>query len=79
MDSQPNLPPIPPNFLDMNELISQLFQKIERLEVDVRECNTGHKATLELQNGALVRALEQNTQVLIRLEDFLSRKKQSPR
>ncbi len=66
---------IPPNFLDMNELISQLFQKIERLEADVRECNNGHKSTLELQNGALVRALEQNTQVLNRLEAFLSRKK----
>jgi len=72
MDSQPQPPPIPPNFLDMNTLIAQLFQKMERLEIDVRECHTSHKTTLEMQNGAIVRALEQNTTALNQIKEVLS-------
>lgn len=75
MDSQQVTPPIPPNFLDMNELINQLFQKIERLETDVRDCHLRHIETTAFQNGALVRTLEQNTQALKRIEEFLKKKK----
>ena len=76
MDSQPNKPPIPPpQQLNMDKLIEQLFERLVRLETDVKECHNNHRQTLEIQNGAIVRALEQNTQVLIRLEAFLSRKK----
>lgn len=73
MDSQPNMPPIPPpQQLNMDKLIEQLFERITRLEVDVRECNANHKQTLELQNGAIVRALEQNTRVLENINNYMS-------
>lgn len=75
MDSQQQTPPIPPNFLDMNELINQLFQKIERLEVDVRDCHQRHIEATTLQNGALARTLERNTEVLKRIDEFLKKKK----
>ena len=75
MDGQHNTPPVPPNFLDMNELINQLFQKIERLETDVRDCHHRHIEATQHQNGALVRTLERNTQVLERIEEFLKKKR----
>lgn len=75
MDRQPKKPPIPPNFLDMNELINQLFQKIERLETDVRDCHQRHIEATTFQNGALVRTLQENTQALQRIEEFLKKKK----
>ncbi len=75
MDSQHISPPIPPNFLDMNELINQLFQKIERLETDVRECHHRHLEATQFQNGALVRTLERNTQVLESIELILKKKR----
>lgn len=73
MDSQTKNPAIPPNFLDMNELINQLFQKIERLETDVRDCHHRHLEATQFQNGALVRTLERNTQVLERIEQHLKK------
>lgn len=83
MDSQPNMPPIPPpQQLNMDKLIEQLFERITRLEVDVRECNANHKQTLELQNGAIVRALEQNTRALENINTCMSsweRKRIAPR
>ncbi len=75
MDSQHISPPIPPNFLDMNELINQLFQKIERLETDVRDCHHRHLEATQFQNGALVRTLERNTQVLESIESILKKKR----
>lgn len=75
MDSQTTNPAIPPNFLDMNELINQLFQKIERLETDVRDCHLRHIEATTFQNGALARTLERNTQVLERIEEFLKKKR----
>lgn len=77
MDSQQNTPPIPPNFLDMNELINQLFQKIERLETDVRACHQRHIEATQFQNGALVRTIERNTQVLERIETLLKTRKRA--
>lgn len=74
MDRQQKTPPIPPNFLDMNELINQLFQKIERLETDVRDCHQRHIEATTFQNGALARTLERNTQVLERIEQHLKKK-----
>lgn len=71
MDSQQKEPPIPPNFLDMNELINQLFQKIERLETDVRDCHHRHIEATQFQNGALVKALERNTVALESIEKHL--------
>jgi len=72
MDGQHNTPPVPPNFLDMNELINQLFQKIERLETDVRDCHHRHIEAEQYKNGALVRALERNTAALEKIEQHLS-------
>jgi hypothetical protein len=75
MDGQHTTPPVPPtNFLDMNELINQLFQKIERLETDVRDCHLRHIEATQFQNGALARTLERNTQVLERIEKHLKQK-----
>lgn len=74
MDRQQKTPPIPPNFLDMNELINQLFQKIERLETDVRDCHHRHIEATQFQNGALVRTLERNSRVLEKIEKFLKEK-----
>lgn len=71
MDSQPNTPPIPPNFLDMNELLNHLFKKIETLEGDIRKCNEKHLEATQFQNGALVRTLERNTKTLERIETLL--------
>lgn len=69
MDSLQNTPPIPPpQHINMDKLIEQLFERMTRLELDVRECNANHKETLQLQNGAIVRALEQNTRVLEKIE-----------
>lgn len=69
MDSLPNTPPIPPpQQLNMDKLVEQLFERINRLELDVRKCNANHTETLQLQNGAIVRALEQNTRVLENIE-----------
>lgn len=65
MDSQPTPPPIPPpNFLDMNELISHLFKRIEMLENDVRQCNEKHLEATQFQNGALVRTIQENTHAI---------------
>lgn len=75
MDSQQQTPPIPPNFLDMNELINQLFQKIERLETDVRDCHHRHIEATQFQNGALVRTIERNTQILESIETLLKKKR----
>lgn len=76
MDSQQNnSQAIPPNFLDMNELINQLFQKINNLETDVRECHQRHLEATQFQNGALVRTLEQNTAALERIEKLLNKKR----
>lgn len=75
MDSQTKNPAIPPNYLDMNELIGELFRKINQLETDVRECHRQHLEATQFQNGALVRTLEQNTQVLKQIESFLKKKR----
>lgn len=77
MDSQQKQPIIPPNFLDMNELINQLFQKIERLETDVRDCHYRHIEATQFQNGALVKALERNTIALENIEKHLSQPKRT--
>ena len=77
MDRQQVSPPIPPNFLDMNELINQLFQKIERLETDVRDCHHRHIEATQFQNGALVKALERNTNALENIEKHLSQPKRT--
>lgn len=77
MDRQQSTPPIPPNFLDMNELINQLFQKIERLETDVRDCHHRHIEAAQFQNGALVKALERNTTALEKIEHHLSQPKRT--
>lgn len=77
MDGLQNTPPVPPNFLDMNELINQLFQKIERLETDVRDCHHRHIEATQFQNGALVKALERNTIALENIEKHLSQPKRT--
>lgn len=74
MDSQQNPQAIPPNFLDMNELVNQLFTKINALEQDVRECHNRHLEATQLQNGALVRVIEKNTAALEQIEQLLKRK-----
>lgn len=73
MESQQhNALPVPPiAAINMDKLIEQLFERINRLEIDVRECHQNHKNTLELQNGAIVRALEQNTRALENIEKHL--------
>lgn len=82
MDSQPNLPPIPPHQqLNMDKLIEQLLQRTDRLEIAVSECHQNHQKTLETQNGAIVRALEQNTRVLEKIEKSMhlwERKRKTP-
>lgn len=76
MDSQTNNPTIPPtNYLNMNELIAQLFEKINQLEQDVRQCHQQHLEATQFQNGALVRTLERNTQVLESIESILKKKR----
>ncbi len=76
MDSQTQKEAIPPtNYLDMNELLTHLFSKIEKLEDDVRHCNKQHLEATQFQNGALVRALERNTQVLEEIQSFLKKKR----
>ena len=77
MDSLHPQPPIPPttNFLDMNELITHLFTKIENLENDVRACHRQHIEAATFQNGALVKALERNTVALEKIEKHLSQPK----
>ena len=77
MDSQPKQTTIPTNFFDMNELINQLFQKIERLETDVRDCYHRHIEATQFQNGALVKALERNTNALENIEKHLSQPKRT--
>ena len=75
MDSQHTQPPIPPsatNFLDMNELITHLFTKIEKLEDDVRACHRQHIEAEQFKNGALVRALERNTAVMEKIESHMA-------
>lgn len=74
MDRLQNTPPIPPNFLDMNELIAHLFKEIESLESDVRACHQQHIEATQFQNGALARTLERNNQVLERIESLLIKK-----
>ena len=74
MDRAKKKPPIPPNFLDMNELINHLFQKINTLETDVRACHQQHIEATQFQNGALVRTIERNTQALERIEIILKSK-----
>lgn len=61
----------------MNELINQLFQKIERLETDVRDCHLRHIEATQFQNGALVKALERNTVALENIEQVLSQPKRT--
>ena len=75
MDSQTKNPAIPPNFLDMNELLTHLFTKIEKLEDDVRQCHRQHLEATQFQNGALVRMLERNSQVLENIEQYLKKKR----
>lgn len=76
MDSQQKEPSIPPpNFLDMNQLLEHLFKKIESLETDVRACHQRHIEATEMQNGALVRTLERNTQILESIETLLKSRK----
>ncbi len=74
MDRTPTPPPIPPatNFLDMNELITHLFTKIENLESDVRACHRQHIEAEQFKNGALVKALERNTVALENINKRLS-------
>lgn len=75
MDSQTTNPAIPPNYLDMNELLTHLFSKIEKLEDDIRHCHRQHLETTQFQNGALVRMLEKNTQALENIESLLKKKR----
>lgn len=75
MDRQPTTPPIPPNFLDMNELIGHLFLKIDKLEDDVRACHRQHIEAEQFKNGALVKALERNTAALEQIQRHLTRVK----
>lgn len=76
MDSQHNTPTIPPtNFLNMNDLITHLFTKIENLENDVRACHRQHIEAEQFKNGALVKALERNTVALEKIEQHLSQPK----
>lgn len=77
MDSQQTQPPIPPNFLDMNQLLEHLFLKINKLEEDVRNCHHRHIEATEFQNGALVKALERNTIALENIEKHLSQPKRT--
>ncbi len=73
MDSQQTQPPIPPtNFLNMNDLITHLFTKIENLENDVRACHRQHIEAEQFKNGALVKALERNTVALENINKRLS-------
>ena len=73
MDSQQTVPPIPPlHHINMDKLIEQLFERMARLEVNVEECHNNHRQTLEIQNGAMVRILEQNTRVLENIDNHLS-------
>lgn len=79
MDRTQQTPPIPPptNFLDMNELITHLFTKIENLENDVRACHRQHIEAEQFKNGALVKALERNTVALEKIEQYLSSPKRN--
>jgi len=79
MDRTQNEPPIPPttNFLDMNELITHLFTKIENLENDVRACHRQHIEAEQFKNGALVKALERNTVALEKIEQHFSQPKRN--
>lgn len=73
MDSPQSVPPIPPpHHVNMDKLIEQLFDRMTRLEIAAEECHNNHRQTLELQNGAMVRILEQNTRVLENIDKHLS-------
>ena len=48
--------------------------RTENLEADIKNCQQAHLETIQLQNGALVKALEQNTQALTRLETTITRR-----
>jgi len=77
MDSQQPTQPTTPHSnninLNMDKLIEQLFERQSRLEEDVRKCHENHRETLEMQNGAIVRTIEQNTRILERIEQILQR------
>jgi len=49
-------------------------QRTEKLETAIEACQKKHLETVTQQNGALVRALEQNTQALTRLETTITRR-----
>lgn len=48
--------------------------KTEKLETAVELCQKNHLETVTMQNGALVKALEQNTQALTRLEATITKR-----
>lgn len=54
--------------------VCYFHQRTEHLEADIKDCQQRHLETIELQNGALVKALEQNTQALTRLETTITRR-----
>lgn len=43
-------------------------QRTEKLELAIELCQKNHLETVTMQNGALIRALSDNTQALTRLE-----------
>lgn len=47
-------------------------RRTEGLEQDIKSCQGAHLETIKMQNGALVKALEQNTQALTRLESKIT-------
>lgn len=47
--------------------------RTEKLEIAIAECQKNHAETITMQNGALIRAITDNTQALERLEKSLSK------
>lgn len=47
--------------------------RTEKLEADIALCQKSHLETITMQNGAIVRALNDNTQALKRLEATIKR------
>ncbi len=55
-------------FLLLGVAVLYFHSRTEKLETAIELCQKNHLETIEMQNGALIRALNDNTQALNRLE-----------
>lgn len=61
-------------FLLLGVAVWYFHNRTEKLETAIELCQKNHLETIEIQNGALIRALNDNTQALNRLEANIFKK-----